>query len=247
MSNYNIFIEGDRNLFISKTAVDNFKKTVKLTYNTDKFDLNSCSKFLKSGYKFNMDVSNSDLKFTIIEIADKKIKLLELREKIKMKTRARTKYHVKQAKNSGNVPDEIIAEYDKLTRHYPSIPIPAPTEILEKPEEYRGVIKMVQSNQMMKTLPKSHPYVKYFTLLAKAIGVDENTEIQESDMPEFPENVTWKGVSKDKPDFSMVDNDKLKDLLMNKIESSEKQVEQTSKLALEEANTDTEDEDEEKE
>jgi hypothetical protein len=82
--------------------------------------------------------------------------------------------------------------------------------------------------------------VKYFTLIAQAIGVDENTRIEESDMPIFPENVTANGVV-DKLDFSKVDNDKLKELLMSKVEADEKQTEQTSKLTLE-ANTDTEDE-----
>lgn len=237
---YNIFIEGDRNLFVSKSAVDNFKKTVKSTYNTETFDLNSFTKYLKDGYKFRLDVSNLDLKFTIIENNLKVLKLQELREKIKMKTRARTNYHVKQSK--GLVPQEIADLYAKLTKNY-NVPIPAPNEIFEKPEEHKGVIKMVLGNQMMKSLPKSHPYVKYFTLIAQAIGVDENTQIEESDMPIFPENVTANGVV-NKLDFSKVDNDKLKELLMTKIEADEKQTEQTSKLALE-ANTDTEDEEKE--
>ena len=236
---YNIFIEGDRNLFVSKSAVDNFKKTVKSTYNTETFNKDGLAKYLKDGYKFKMDVYNSDLKFTIIEKDKniKTIKLQELREKIKMKTRARTNYHVKQSK--GLVPQEIVDLYTKLTKNY-NVPIPSPYEIFEKPEEHKGVIKMVLGNQMMKSLPKSHPYVKYFTLIAQAIGVDENTQIEESDMPIFPENVTANGVV-DKLDFSKVDNDKLKELLMSKVEADEKQTEQTSKLTLE-ANTDTEDE-----
>lgn len=238
---YNIFIEGDRNLFVSKSAVDNFKKTVKSTYNTETFDLNSFTKYLKDGYKFKMDVYNSDLKFTIIENNLKALKLQELREKIKMKTRARTNYHVKQAK--GLVPQEIVDLYTKLVKNF-NVPIPSPYEIFEKPEEHKGVIKMVLGNQMMKSLPKSHPYVKYFTLIAQAIGVDENTQIEESDMPIFPENVTANGISETKPDFSKVDNDKLKELLMSKVEADEKQTEQTSKLALE-TNTDTEDEEKE--
>ena len=53
------------------------------------------------------------------------------RKKIKMKTRARTNYHVKQAK--GLVPQEIVDLYTKLTKNY-SVPIPSPYEIFEKPE-----------------------------------------------------------------------------------------------------------------
>ena len=66
MSSYNVFIEGDKSQFVSKSAVDNFRKTVKTTYNTDKFDLISLSKYLKQGYKFDMTVSENNLRFNIV-------------------------------------------------------------------------------------------------------------------------------------------------------------------------------------
>ncbi len=46
----NVFIEGDRTQFVSKAAVDRFKKDVKET----KPDLIDSSKYLKEGYIFNI-------------------------------------------------------------------------------------------------------------------------------------------------------------------------------------------------
>jgi hypothetical protein len=53
----NVFIEGDRSLFLSKTAVERFKKEAR----ENKPDMVDSSKFLKSGYVFIITVDNNNI------------------------------------------------------------------------------------------------------------------------------------------------------------------------------------------
>jgi hypothetical protein len=204
-------IDGDKNGFNSKSAVDKFKQAVKSSNNFDLVKLSK--KFIKTGYLL-IEVSNTgfDYKFMItqtekpVDSVDKPTELAAtsdqkvenqqrrelLRAKINNMIQMRNNGYYHKAKASSNVPDEILSEYKKLFK-VSKIPIPEPSEILANPEQYRPIVSMVLGNSMMKSLPQSHPYIKYFKLLAKQIGAEEKLPIPTQNFlnntPSIPNNL----------------------------------------------------------
>ncbi len=178
----NVFIDGDKSGFNSKNAVDKFKQAVKtLNYNID--DLTK--KFVKSGYvveevertgnniKFMIDKVNQESKKTqepkTLSESEQRRQLLKAKINLMRQDRTNSVYH--KAKTNSNVPSEVLSEYMKLKK-ISKMPIPEPNEIFARPEEYKPVISMLLQNNMMKQLPATHPYVRYFKLIAEKIGLD---------------------------------------------------------------------------
>ncbi len=184
-------IEGDKNGFNSKTAIDKFKQFIKLNNN---FDLSELSKkFVKegyqlvlinsseSGYKFDIKLDSTSVQPIKPEVvnedkSESEKRRVMLKAKINNMKQMRNNSYYHKAKYSSNVPEDILCEYKKLMK-ISKMPIPEPSEILANPEQYKPIISMVLGNNMMKTLPQSHPYIKYFKLLAKQIGAEETLPI----------------------------------------------------------------------
>jgi len=175
-------IDGDKNGFNSKAAINKFKQIIKSDNN---FNLEELSKnFIKDGYNIVLiDSSETEYKFNIkynvsqTKSNEKDMDLLKqkhkmLRSKIYNMNQMRTNSYYQKAKLSSNVPEDILNEYKKLMK-VSKMPIPEPSEILANPEQYRPIISMVLGNSTMKNLSQSHPYIKYFKLLAKKIGAEE--------------------------------------------------------------------------
>lgn len=168
-------IDGDKSYFNSKSAIDKFKNFIKTNEN---YDLNELStKYLKEGFKLvQLNKMDDGYKFRIEQKETKKeddnTKTRDiLRARLYNMKQMRTNGFYHKAKNSANVPDDILCEYKKLIK-ISNVPIPEPSEILANPEQYKSVVSIVLNNNMMKTLPKTHPYVKYFKLIAKELGLD---------------------------------------------------------------------------
>jgi hypothetical protein len=180
-------IDGDKNGFNSKAAINKFKQIIKSDNN---FNLEELSKnFIKDGYNIDLiDSSENKYKFNIKNInskintisseettttkSEKEQRHKILRSKIYNMNQMRTNSYYQKAKLSSNVPEDILNEYKKLMK-VSKIPIPEPSEILANPEQYRPIISMVLGNTTMKNLSQSHPYIKYFKLLAKKIGAED--------------------------------------------------------------------------
>jgi hypothetical protein len=188
----NVFIDGDKNCFISKSSIQKFKQIVK-TPGFDIITINELSnKFIKPGFKLICyeNKNNLEYKFKICNnvsdvINPNKTHKDKLRIKIKelRKARKHSNWHKPQSpNNTGNVDAdvaEIYKEYNKLIK-LSKIPIPEPKEILENPDQYKPIISMVLSNNTMGKLGKNHPYFRYFTLIANKIGVLK-TKVNEED------------------------------------------------------------------
>jgi hypothetical protein len=208
-----VVIEGDKNGFNSKSAIDKFKLAVKATGNFDLVELSQ--KFFKSDYNLTLvSKSDTEYKFKVEHVqteklvVDEKSDVLEkqvvdskeeskkrkelLRAKINNMRQMRNNSFYHKAKASSNVPEEILSEYKKLVK-ISKMPIPEPSEILAKPDEYRPIVSMVLGNTMMKNLPQSHPYIKYFKLLAKEIGAEEALPVPTqnflNNQPSIPNNL----------------------------------------------------------
>lgn len=186
-----VIIDGDKSCFVSKAAVDKFKQLVK---NTSEFNLDELSnKYIKPEYKLELvQYDNSEYKFKIItkliEKSDKDKKQELLRAKINLMSKSRTNITHSNTKSAGKIDNEILIEYNKLKK-ISQMPIPEPTEILENPDQYKPIISMVLGNSMMKQLGKSHPYVRYFTLLAEKLGATEFLPIPTQDFSSSAANL----------------------------------------------------------
>ena len=189
-----IHIEGDKLGFNSKMAIDKFKLAVKaaVKLNTN-FNLAELSnKYIKPEFSITLvDSDESNIKFCIKQQIQKLVALHKTKEdeekekkkeliraKINLLKQERTNSGIRKAKQDNNVSDEILNEYTKLKKII-KMPIPEPSEILSKPDEYKPLISMVLGNSMMKKFGSSHPYVKYFKLLAEKLGVTDIPEMQE--------------------------------------------------------------------
>lgn len=177
----NVIIEGDKSGFNSKNAVDKFKQAVKSSENFDLVELTK--KYVKSGfvleqvektdnsYKFMIGKENSEAEKQEPQLDEKEQRRKMLKAKINLMRQDRTNSVYHKARANDNVPSEILSEYMKL-KQISKMPIPEPNEIFAHPEEYKPVISMVLQNSMMKQLSSSHPYVRYFRLIAEKLGVD---------------------------------------------------------------------------
>lgn len=196
-------IDGDKNGFNSKAAIDKFKQAIKSNNNFNLVELSK--RFVKSGYqlvlvsnsgvnyKFDIKSDGSQLVQSKVNIEDKTIPTFNennnkrelLKAKIATMKQMKNNSYYQKIKSSSNVPKDILNEYKKLIK-VSKIPIPEPSEILANPEQYRPIISMVLGNSMMKNLPQSHPYIKYFKLLAKQINAEEVLPIP---TPQIPNNL----------------------------------------------------------
>ena len=198
-----VLIEGDKEGFNSKTAQLNFKSYVKSnsTFTVDELSkrfIKDTHKLILVSYsdnrdefKFNLKLkeetdlsnvnANAKAKSNAKDYTIKKNELLKA--KLKLMRDERTNMSSKRSFNDDNVTDDIREEYLKAKKMC-KIPIPEPSEILSKPDEYKPLVSMVLSNHMMRELGPNHPYVKYFKLIAAKLNVDENT-IQSYNSPQL--------------------------------------------------------------
>lgn len=175
-----VCIDGDKSAFVSKAAIDKFKQSVKSKPSIVLDEL--IEKYVKPEYKLELVSSdNNEFKFKVIvkpvqkpkkEKTEKEQRHELLKAKLNLMANARTNRDLHKAKNSGSVDHEILLEYQKLKK-ITKMAIPEPSEILANPEQYKPILSMVLSNSMMKQHGNSHPYVRYFKLLAEKIGATE--------------------------------------------------------------------------
>ena len=137
--------------------------------------------------------TDTEIKFNIKKKVDDVVNNKELfRAKIKMLRDERTNVGARRALADDKVPDEITKEYLKAKKMI-KMPIPAPSEIFAKPEEYKSLVSMVLNNDMMKQLGSNHPYVRYFRLIAEKLNVTETTYMnnnqQQPSLPQSLENL----------------------------------------------------------
>jgi hypothetical protein len=85
-------------------------------------------------------------------------------------------YH--RAKNDENISDEILKEYLKLKK-ISHMPVPEPSEIFKNPEEFKPLFNMILNPLMTAKIGTSHPYIKYFKLIADKLNFKPSNIIPE--------------------------------------------------------------------
>ncbi len=172
-----VFIEGDRSLFISKSAIDRFKKDAKET----KHDAIDSSKYLKEGYVFTFSTKENNTTATIISAEqiklDEKRKLL--RERLNNAKRVRGGEQWKQLESlKRTVPDKIFKAYHNLIKTYAMPNIPSPEEVINNVDRYRQQISAVMGlkTPVSNDIRASNAIKQYFNALGEFLGI-EPTEI----------------------------------------------------------------------
>jgi len=184
ISQKNIFIEGDRTGFNSKIAVDKFKKTLKdIIANGEIIKLEELQKkYVKSTYKLEMNNDDKDIVIKILEQnkkqnieQNKEQKRRLLKDRLKEMSNNRTNITYHRAKNDENISDEILKEYLKLKK-ISQLPVPEPSEIFKNPDEFKPLFNMILSPLMTAKMGTSHPYIRYFKLIAEKLNLQTMQE-----------------------------------------------------------------------
>jgi hypothetical protein len=193
----NVFIEGNRDHFVSKAAVDKFKKEARETAILDTIDI---SKYLKDGFTFKFTKTETSITATIAGIIDNVIdnnnividniidtvknnvnsnliddKRKILRERLKNARRVRGGEQFKQLESlKRTVPDKLYKSYTNLIKTYAMPNIPTPLEAIENPEKYRQQISMVMGMKgMVSNEPRANSAIKkYFNELGQFLGIE---------------------------------------------------------------------------
>jgi hypothetical protein len=127
-----------------------------------------CTHFLYFSFVF---VFRPKIDNKIDNKSDYEIKKTLLRDKIKNMYKTRTNINYHKAKNNKNIPENILNEYKKLVK-ISKIPVLEPNEVLENVDKYKPLISMMISNEITNKISSSHPYMKYYKLLADKIGAE---------------------------------------------------------------------------
>jgi hypothetical protein len=180
----NVFIEGDRSVFLSKTAVERFKKEVRET----KPDMVDSSKFLKSGYVFIITVDNNNINAKIAN--EEEIKMENKHKELKMRLRnARRTRGGEQYKQLDSlkrtIPDKIFKSYVNLIKTFGANNIPSPLEVMENPDKFRTQISTVMGSKkpVSNDIRLSNAIKQYFTSLGNFFCIEPlNTDIQTEDV-----------------------------------------------------------------
>ena len=185
----NVFIEGDRSLFLSKSAIDRFKTDVKVT----KPDMIDNSKYLKEGYSFNITTNETNITAKIVNSEEllKENKRKELKMKLKNAQRCRGGEQYRQLDSlKRTIPDKIFKSYVNLIKNYGVNNIPSPLEVIENPDKFRNQISTVMgtTKPVSNDIRLSNAIKQYFASLGKFLCI-EPSNISIESQPEMIYNV----------------------------------------------------------
>ena len=186
----NVCIEGNKDGFNSKIAIEKFKTCIKkMDSETANLNLQELQKkYLKPEFKLELikhepNEKNIIIKVLLIEkpVVNKENNKKSLKEKLKYMKQNRTNSDYHRVKQDKNVPDEILREYLNLKK-ITKMPVPDPSEIFSNPEQYKPLLNMVLNNQMINQLGANHPYIRYFKLISEKLNLQ--TGISEPELVE---------------------------------------------------------------
>ena len=195
--NKSIIIDGDKSLFLSKSAICRFKKDLR-DNNKERLSINN---YLSKEWTYNI-ISNTDTEIKIKLVKDDTKELVQVKDETKELVKDKTKELVvleqdekrkllkeklkiarmnklspmQMKQNLRNkVPADVLDAYLELKKVQLKVPVPPPDIVLSKPDEFKKIIHtMVQSFGMFKG--NNNPVVNYYKLLAKHLGLPTTFE-----------------------------------------------------------------------
>ena len=168
----NVFIEGDKNAFSSKSAIIKFKDYVKKNIIFNIEDLQN--KYINYNYKLEL-----------IEKTDEKIifntTIKEIINKVNNKKIIKNKINDMKLSRIKSDDSDIFNLYNKLKKLNSNIPLPSPDDIKKEPEKYKPIVSAITTT-LNKKLGSNNNYIKYFKLL--------NAELEHIEVPEPEPTIT---------------------------------------------------------
>ena len=172
-----VMIEGDKSFFVSKGAVDRFKKDLKAN-NTEKLSSND---YFKEDWTYQMvSQTDNEIKVKIVNKKDiasnEKPRVLDCDERRQLlKTKLKNMIDNRSSPNNikismkNKVPSDLLNGYLEAKNFMKKTKVNGvlldPKVVLDKPNDFKNIIyTMIQSFGKVKN---SNPIVQYFRLLAK--------------------------------------------------------------------------------
>lgn len=169
-----VFIEGDKSLFVSKGAIDRFKKDVKEI----KADAIDSSKYLKEGFTFK--ITSKDNNITAVIKTDQEVLLEEKRLLLKQRLNNAKKQRSGEANKQleslkRSVPDKLFKSYTNLVKNYQLSNIPAPNDVINNPERFKAQISAIMATKGLVSNDQgmSSALKNYFNTLGKFLGMED--------------------------------------------------------------------------
>lgn len=209
----NVFIEGDRSFFLSKTAIDRFKKDARET----KADLIDSSKYLKEGYVFVITTNENNITAKITNKDELLLqnKRTELKQKLKNAQRTRGGEQYKQLDSlKRTIPEKIYKSYYNLIKTYGAHSIPSPLDVIENPEKFRTQISTVIGTKkpVSDDIKLSTAIKNYFSALANFLCIEPmSLDIVQNNMPIFNNPKTSQMAQIEKINIDNIDNSDTED------------------------------------
>jgi hypothetical protein len=202
--NKSVVINGDRTKFLSKNAINRFKKDIK-TVDIKKINMED-GKYLENGYVFDIKYKDNTFNVNIITLEEhtKNEKRKMLKNKIRQSQYNRSG-QVKEQMNSlkRSVPDKLFKSYMNLMKQYKFDSVPSPKDVIENPERFKRQISVMmgQLGMVSNDNNANNALKKYFNSLGNFMGIepmdfnikqtppvqatlDEDADTEDEDMPD---------------------------------------------------------------
>lgn len=177
-----VIIEGDRSHFISKAAIDRFKRDIKV----NKPDTLTIGSYLKEGYAFlfNTNAPENTIHAKIITTEEEtrinmeealKLKRQNLRKRLHNAQVARSQApKQKLATLKRSIPDKLFNAYFNLISKYQLPNIPAPDDVINNVDKYRTQIATVMGTvaNVSDDSVVSRDIKHYFNTLGEFLAID---------------------------------------------------------------------------
>ena len=174
-TNKSVFINGNKELFLSKGAIHRFKNDLK------KCDVKNINledgKYLNPGYIF--DIKFKDNNFTANIITHEEHMRNERRKILKSRLRNaqyNRSVNVKKERESlkRSIPDKLFKSYMNLMKQGNFGNIPSPKDVINNPEKFEKQISLIMGeNGMVSNDGKANNAIKkYFNSLGNFMGVE---------------------------------------------------------------------------
>ena len=170
-----VFINGDKDKFLSKGAVNRFKTDLK---KCDPKDISiEDGKYLKQGFVFK--VTHKDNRFDANIITLEEHMKEERRRMLKNKIKRMDYHRSKQAKQDReslkrSIPDKLFKSYMNLLKQGNFSNIPSPKDVIENPERFQRQISMIMGKDGMVSNDNNanNAIKKYFNSLGSFMGIE---------------------------------------------------------------------------
>jgi len=169
----NVFIEGDKSGFYSKTSITKFKDIIK---NNNNFDISELKRlYIKNEY--NLELISKEIDFIKFNLSlSSQINNTELKNNLKQK--------IKEIKsNRSKIPNNDTSEnlnklYADVKKINSNIPIPEPDTVLQNPVQFKPIITLLEKSLRNK-MGNSNPCIKYLNALLNKLNTstDNSTNL----------------------------------------------------------------------